>query len=91
MIRIASRPGRPAVPVAIARRVFALHNEVSSLSLDVLGHDELWGCLRAASATIEQVERIVQRDLDRGRDGRPRERKQRQPVMRRRRARKAPK
>lgn len=62
---------RPGISVDIARRMFEVRSELTRLSLDTAGHDELWGCLRAAGAAVEECSRICSRDLDRDLDGRP--------------------
>jgi hypothetical protein len=65
---------RPPVSADMARRIHAIRHEMTTLMLDVLGHTELSGCLRAAGAAWEECARIAMRDVDRARPALPKKR-----------------
>jgi len=54
----------PTVSVDLARSIHDVSAEITNLTLDSMGHAELWGCLRAAGAAVEQCARIAMRDVD---------------------------
>ena len=74
------RPAGPTVSPAMARTINEVRRVITHLVVELRGHAELLGCLKAAEGAVAECARIATRDVDRARPPAPAKKKRLAPA-----------